>query len=84
MEIVIDRLMDSEGKGLKCENVSLLPHDTRSHLEYAVIEMIVPPDLNQARVNKCLITLVSRKFVTKDNSTVGWKIYRLRAHAEFA
>ena len=36
-----------------------------------VIEMIVPPDLNQARVNKCLIMLVSRKFVTKDNSTVS-------------
>ena len=33
--------------------------------------MIVPPDLNQARVNKCLIALVNRKIVTKDNSTVG-------------
>ncbi|KAI9463973.1 hypothetical protein BJY52DRAFT_1184386 [Lactarius psammicola] len=51
VEMVIERLMDSEGKGLK------------------LIEMIVPPDLNQARVNKCLIMLVSRKFVTKDNST---------------
>lgn len=40
---------------------------------YAVIEMIVPPDLNQARVNKCLIALVNRKIVTKDNSTVGGK-----------
>ena len=35
--------------------------------------MIVPPDLNQARVNKCLIALVNRKIVTKDNSTVGEK-----------
>jgi hypothetical protein len=35
--------------------------------------MIVPPDLNQARVNKCLIALVNRKIVTKDNSTVGGK-----------
>ncbi|KAH9169330.1 DASH complex subunit Dam1-domain-containing protein [Lactarius sanguifluus] len=51
VETVIERLMDSEGRGLK------------------LIEMIVPPDLNQARVNKCLIMLVSRKFVTKDNST---------------
>jgi|SRR5712671_1165277 len=32
--------------------------------------MIVPPDLNQARVNKCLIALVNRKIVTKDSSTV--------------
>ena len=29
-----------------------------------------PPDLNQARVNKCLIALVNRKIVQKDNSTV--------------
>ena len=29
-----------------------------------------PPDLNQARVNKCLIALVNRKIVRKDNSTV--------------
>ncbi|KAI0299440.1 DASH complex subunit Dam1-domain-containing protein [Multifurca ochricompacta] len=51
MEMVIERLMDSDSKGLK------------------LIEMIVPPDLNQARVNKCLIALVNRKIVTKDNST---------------
>ncbi|KAH9974230.1 hypothetical protein BGW80DRAFT_1170598 [Lactifluus volemus] len=51
VEMVIERLMDSNGRGLK------------------MIEMIVPPDLNQARVNKCLIALVNRKIVTKDNST---------------
>ncbi|KAI0057124.1 hypothetical protein BV25DRAFT_1812878 [Artomyces pyxidatus] len=34
-----------------------------------LIELITPPDLNQARVNKCLIALVNRKIVTKDNST---------------
>src|SRR5260221_11380521 len=39
--------------------------------------MIVLPDLNQARVNKCLIALVNRKIVTKDNSTVGEKTYLL-------
>lgn len=32
-------------------------------------ELIVPPDLNQARVNKCLIVLVNRRVVQKDNST---------------
>ncbi|EGO04007.1 hypothetical protein SERLA73DRAFT_175733 [Serpula lacrymans var. lacrymans S7.3] len=34
-----------------------------------LIELIAPPDLNQARVNKCLIALVNRKIVRKDNST---------------
>ncbi|KAL4072462.1 hypothetical protein V8B97DRAFT_368794 [Scleroderma yunnanense] len=34
-----------------------------------LIELIVPPDLTQARVNKCLIALVNRKLVQKDNST---------------
>jgi hypothetical protein len=37
---------------------------------HAVIELIKPPDLNQARVNKCLIALVNRKIVRKENSTV--------------
>lgn len=35
----------------------------------ALPELIKPPDLNQARVNKCLIALVNRKIVRKDNST---------------
>jgi hypothetical protein len=37
---------------------------------YPVLDLIAPPDLNQARVNKCLIALVNRKIVQKDNSTV--------------
>ncbi|TFK48902.1 hypothetical protein OE88DRAFT_1663160 [Heliocybe sulcata] len=32
-------------------------------------DLIVPPDLNQARVNKCLIVLVHSKIVQKDNTT---------------
>ncbi|KAF8155927.1 hypothetical protein B0H34DRAFT_659378 [Crassisporium funariophilum] len=32
-------------------------------------DFISPPDLNQARVNKCLIALVNRKLVQKENST---------------
>jgi len=31
-------------------------------------EMVRPPDLNQAKVNKCLIALVNRKIVVKDSS----------------
>ncbi|KAG2119209.1 DASH complex subunit Dam1-domain-containing protein [Suillus clintonianus] len=34
-----------------------------------LIELIKPPDLNQARVNKCLIALVNRKIVQKESST---------------
>ncbi|KAL1716759.1 DASH complex subunit Dam1-domain-containing protein [Schizophyllum commune] len=37
-------------------------------------DLIKPPDLNQARVNKCLIALVNRKIVTKENST-GTTLY---------
>lgn len=37
---------------------------------HVVIELIKQPDLPQARVNKCLIALVNRKVVRKDNSTV--------------
>ncbi|KAH9968150.1 DASH complex subunit Dam1-domain-containing protein [Russula dissimulans] len=51
IEMVIERLMDNDSRGLK------------------LIDMVVPPDLNQARVNKCLIALVNRKIVTKDSST---------------
>lgn len=42
---------------------------TLSHLP--VVAFVKPPDLNQARVNKCLISLVNRKIVRKDNSTVS-------------
>jgi DASH complex subunit DAM1 len=34
-----------------------------------VTDLISPPDLSQARVNKCLIALVNRKVVQKNSST---------------
>jgi DASH complex subunit DAM1 len=34
-----------------------------------LIELITPPDLNQARVNRCLIALVNRKIVQKDSAS---------------
>ncbi|KAJ7175458.1 hypothetical protein C8R46DRAFT_944575 [Mycena filopes] len=34
-----------------------------------LMDLISPPDLSQARVNKCLIALVNRKVVQKDSST---------------
>nr|VWP00285.1 Protein kinase domain-containing protein [Ganoderma boninense] len=36
---------------------------------FNIVAFVKPPDLNQARVNKCLIALVNRKIVKKDNST---------------
>jgi len=41
-----------------------------SERHHAVHDLIKPPDLNQARVNKCLIALVNRKVVQKESSTV--------------
>ncbi|KAI0337392.1 hypothetical protein BDW22DRAFT_1339902 [Trametopsis cervina] len=35
----------------------------------SIQELVKPPDLNQARVNKCLIALVNRKIVSRNNST---------------
>lgn len=40
-------------------------------------DLIKPPDLNQARVNKCLIALVNRKVVQKDSGS-GTVLYRWR------
>ncbi|KAJ3557246.1 hypothetical protein NM688_g1567 [Phlebia brevispora] len=42
-----------------------------------IMELVKPPDLTQARVNKCLIALVNRKIVHKDNST-GAVLYHWR------
>ncbi|KAI0768175.1 hypothetical protein BD413DRAFT_563906 [Trametes elegans] len=36
---------------------------------FNIVAFVKPPDLNQARVNKCMIALVNRKMVRKDNST---------------
>jgi hypothetical protein len=59
-------------QGIKL-NVGDLPLsiDSTALTQSSVPDLIKPPDLNQARVNKCLIALVNRKAVQKDNSTVG-------------
>ncbi|KIM46797.1 hypothetical protein M413DRAFT_440367 [Hebeloma cylindrosporum] len=43
-------------------------------------DLIKPPDLNQARVNKCLIALVNRKVVQKESST-GTVLYHWKGMA---
>ncbi|KAI6168270.1 hypothetical protein EDD17DRAFT_1526548 [Pisolithus thermaeus] len=58
MESIIEALMDNEGRGVK----------------HVFIGLIAPPDLNQAWVNKCLIALVNRELVRKDN-TMGTVLY---------
>lgn len=66
-------MMDKEGRGIKCTFSPDIarPQSRRiADIWFSVTELIRPPDLNQARVNKCLIALVNRKIVQKDNSTV--------------
>ena len=46
------------------------PWETITERHNTVQDLIKPPDLNQARVNKCLIALVNRKVVLKESSTV--------------
>ncbi|KAK1218707.1 DASH complex subunit dam1 [Marasmius sp. AFHP31] len=40
-----------------------------------ITDLVKPPELPQARVNKCLIALINRKIVTKDSST-GQVLYQ--------
>jgi hypothetical protein len=71
VELVIETLMDNAGKGLKSIPFSLCFSGVERGLTlHTVLEFVKPPDLNQARVNKCLIALVNRKIVRKENSTV--------------
>jgi DASH complex subunit DAM1 len=69
MEAVIESLIDSAGKGVKRkQSISHLDIPERPQ---PVPDLIKPPDLNQAKVNKCLIALVNRKVVRKENFTVS-------------
>ncbi|KAF7346121.1 hypothetical protein MSAN_01838800 [Mycena sanguinolenta] len=45
-------------------------------------DLIRPPDLSQARVNKCLIALVNRKVVQKNSSTASCIRYFLSAFCD--
>ena len=69
METVIEFMMDSDGRGIK--RMYARATDLVDHLPFTVLELVKPPDLNQARVNKCLIALVNRKIVHKDSVSVS-------------
>ena len=62
--------MDNPGEGFNSEYSLLSRACADGEVFSAVVAFVKPPDLNQARVNKCLIALVNRKIVRKDNSTV--------------
>ncbi|KAF8348561.1 hypothetical protein F5887DRAFT_880006 [Amanita rubescens] len=68
METVIEGLMDAPGQTIKLWNFVESVYEL-------VLDLVKPPDLNQARVNKCLIALVNRKAVKKDNAS-GTVLYR--------
>ena len=70
MESVIEGLMYSSNQLVKCGLPSFRTPSTIFLTLWKVTDLIVPPELNQARVNKCLIALVNRKIVHKENSTV--------------
>ena len=67
---MVEGFLDRPGRGLK--RMYFCPAGSGSELMvlHAVLDLVAPPDLTQARVNKCLIALVNRKIVTKENSTV--------------
>ncbi len=80
IEAVIEKFLDNPGEGFS--SMSFHPvcctRTCSNRTFYAVIAFVKPPDLNQARVNKCLIALVNRKIVRKDNRTVSDHIVRMR------
>ena len=72
IELVIEKFFDNPGESFNSTCCSLpYPSASSNRLCTVVVAFVKPPDLNQARVNKCLIALVNRKIVKKDNSTVS-------------
>ncbi len=73
IEAVIEKFLDNPGEGFS--SMSFHPvcctRACSNRAFYTVVAFVKPPDLNQARVNKCLIALVNRKIVRKDNRTVS-------------
>ena len=81
IDLVIEGMLDAPTRVVKSERqrLTLAPVTNPSS---PVQDLIKPPDLNQARVNKCLIALVNRKIVTKENSTVRLRGFFLQAKTD--
>ena len=81
MEGVIEGLMNAPGNTVKCRfSFITFIHSQITHLFMSVTDLIKPPDLSQARVNKCLIALVNRKAVQKENNTVHINFFLATLH----
>jgi hypothetical protein len=68
--MVIERFLDRQDQGLRrtyYQCIRIYP----SYHRPIVMDCIVPPDLNEARVRKCLLALTASKIVRSDNSTVS-------------
>lgn len=70
MEAVIEGLLNAPNRVVKRKHKNHRFDHKTTDIRTKVPDLIKPPDLNQARVNKCLIALVNRKVVQKENSTV--------------
>lgn len=70
MEIVIEGVMYAPERAVKRTSIPFPSSNNPLEHSVSVLDLVSPPDLNQARVNKCLIALVNRKVVQKENSTV--------------
>lgn len=76
LESVVETFLNNTGRGIGSEHLfrvcmySCSSSYLCGNTFCIVLEFVKPPDLNQARANKCLIALVNRKIVQKNNSTV--------------
>jgi DASH complex subunit DAM1 len=71
MEHVIEGIMKARDQTVKCMHIPSNVAFPSKISALLVLDLIKPPDLNQARVNICLIALVNRKVVQKDNGSVS-------------
>jgi hypothetical protein len=72
MEAVIEQMLENTTRGYKCTyedpRYSVASRPILTLL--SVLELCRPPDLNEARVRKCILALSGAKIVKSDNSTV--------------
>ncbi|THH06007.1 hypothetical protein EW145_g4384 [Phellinidium pouzarii] len=70
VEYVIELMMDNPNgleSALQDKEFERVAIDELFYL--IVLNFVKPPELNQARANKCLLALINRKIVSKDNSS---------------
>jgi hypothetical protein len=70
MEKLIGKLMVNPS-GLASEFYSVPKSELRPNIMFSAGDLVSPPDLPQAKVNKCLIALVAKKLVSKESVDVS-------------